>query len=88
MNLWRSPLFQLLFLAYRLTKESPFDWFNLHSSLFESQQPDHQTIILPNAQQLIGTVGKYLRGGRLTRKSPFRKTQAKPIHLGLHISHS
>ena len=27
--LWRSPLFQLLFLATRSTKESSFDWFKL-----------------------------------------------------------
>ena len=38
MNLWQSPLFQLLFLATRLTKESSFDWFKSHSSL----EPDHQ----------------------------------------------
>ena len=35
--LWRSPLFQLLFLATRLTKESSFDWFKSHYSLFKSQ---------------------------------------------------
>ena len=35
--LWRSPLFQLLFLATRLTKESSFDWFKSHSPLFKSQ---------------------------------------------------
>ena len=35
--LWRSPLFQLLFLATRLTKEPSFDWFKSHSPLFESQ---------------------------------------------------
>ena len=35
--LWRSPLFQLLFLATHLTKESSFDWFKSHSPLFKSQ---------------------------------------------------
>ena len=33
--LWRSPLFQLLFLATRSTKESSFDLFKLHSPLFK-----------------------------------------------------
>ena len=42
MNLWPSPLIQLLFLATRLTKELSFDWFKSHSPLFESQWPDHQ----------------------------------------------
>ena len=32
--MWRSPLFLLLFLTTRSTKESTFDWFKSHSSLF------------------------------------------------------
>ena len=35
--LWRWPLFQLLFLATRLTKQPSFDWLKSHSPLFESQ---------------------------------------------------
>ena len=46
--LWRSLLFQLLFLATRSTKESSFDWFKLHSPLFKSQQPDRQEWIRQN----------------------------------------
>ena len=44
MNLWRSSLFLLLFLATHLTKESSFDWFKSHSPLFKSQRPDHQEV--------------------------------------------
>ena len=33
--LWRSPLFQLLFLATRSTKESSLHWFELHFPLFK-----------------------------------------------------
>ena len=45
MILWRSPLFQLLFLATHSTKESSFDWFKLHSPLLKSQEPDRQVIM-------------------------------------------
>ena len=34
-----------------------FDWFKLHSPLFESQKPDHQAMSL---SQIIKIIGKYV----------------------------